>query len=127
MPYKDPAVKRARERARYEACSQDPACRERRRVWRRTHNAQPHIREHRKARRLVARYGITAAEHAELYERQGGACAICEHSVYYALRVDHDHATGEVRGLLCQKCNLGLGYFDDDAERLRAAIDYLRG
>ena len=66
-------------------------------------------------------------------ERQKGVCAIClrpETKTYRNgkvpnLSVDHDHMSGHVRALLCQKCNVGLGSFCDDHERLIAAANYL--
>jgi hypothetical protein len=72
---------------------------------------------------LRRRYGIGADEFDDLVRRQGGACAICgrpdpEH-------VDHDHETGEVRGILCFNCNGGLGQFRDSIEALLAAAVYL--
>ncbi len=72
---------------------------------------------------LKRRYGIGADELDRLVEQQGGRCLICgrdgpEH-------VDHDHETGEVRGILCFNCNGGLGQFRDDPEALRRAADYL--
>lgn len=74
------------------------------------------------------RYGMTA-EQAIAYEREGGgACWICRGPFNPERREphwDHDHATGELRGLLCSNCNLGLGYFKDAPERLSAAIEYL--
>jgi hypothetical protein len=74
--------------------------------------------------------GLSAAEYAALVALQGDRCAICG-TTYKGKRfqlwpVDHDHRTGQIRGLLCSKCNLGLGNFDDDADRLEAAVNYLR-
>lgn len=57
-----------------------------------------------------------------LLEAEGGHCAICFQP---ATAVDHDHHTGKVRGLLCKHCNVGLGMFADDPERLENAILYL--
>ena len=58
------------------------------------------------------------------YEEQGGRCEICsDHKP--RLCIDHDHATGEVRGLLCHRCNRGLGYFRDEKPFLVAAGDYV--
>lgn len=71
-------------------------------------------------------YGLTQGGYAELQAIHGGRCAICGDPAKDALNVDHCHDTGTVRGLLCEKCNLGLGLFADDPERLRAAAEYLR-
>lgn len=59
--------------------------------------------------------------------RQGGRCAICRREPEQGRRlaVDHDHATGEVRGLLCKACNTALGMFRDDVASLARAIGYL--
>jgi hypothetical protein len=72
---------------------------------------------------LTRRYGITAAEADHMLRSQDGLCAICR--VAPAAHVDHDHATGAVRALLCFNCNGGLGQFKDDPGVLRAAADYV--
>jgi hypothetical protein len=76
---------------------------------------------------LVRRYGVTAAQIEERISVQAGLCVICRRSLGGKPHVDHDHETGEVRGVLCFNCNGGLGQFGDDAERLRRAIAYLDG
>jgi hypothetical protein len=73
---------------------------------------------------LTRRYGITAAEADHLLEHQQGLCAVCNAAP--AAHVDHDHATGAVRALLCFNCNGGLGQFKDDPDVLRAAADYVQ-
>lgn len=77
------------------------------------------------AARVEKTYGITSAEYDALYEAQGGRCAICRNisrSIRFA--VDHDHVTGEVRGLLCKRCNHDLlgGGHDDVALMWRATV-----
>lgn len=62
----------------------------------------------------------------QLLAEQGGGCGICGEKSEQRLSVDHDHATGQVRGLLCRGCNMGLGGFQDDTVRLRRAVEYLR-
>lgn len=78
---------------------------------------------------LRKEFGITSQRYAEMLQEQGGTCAICEGQQTYrgkkALAVDHCHATGVVRGLLCNHCNHALGHAKDDPERLRAMADYL--
>jgi hypothetical protein len=59
-------------------------------------------------------------------DEQHGACAICERPFTKTPHVDHDHATGAVRALLCDGCNVGLGRFQDDPERMEAAAAYIR-
>jgi len=80
-----------------------------------------------RAHHLMFTYGITVAEYDRLYAEQAGGCAICGESCPTGRRlaVDHDHDTGRVRGLLCARCNNGLGNFQDDPDRLRLAVAYL--
>lgn len=69
-----------------------------------------------------------AKEREGLLMEQLGLCAICEVSVSVASKryhLDHDHDTGEIRGVLCHGCNVGLGCFKDDPRRLLKAVDYL--
>lgn len=74
---------------------------------------------------LERRYGLTEEEVAALHDGQGGFCLICLHR--HAGHVDHDHASGEIRGVLCFRCNAALGQFKDDPGILRSAVDYLEG
>jgi hypothetical protein len=72
---------------------------------------------------LKRRYGIGVEDVDRMVAEQGGLCAICgradpEH-------VDHDHVSGDVRGILCFNCNGGLGQFKDDIDALLAAATYL--
>ena len=83
---------------------------------------------------LKATYNITAEDFESMLEAQGGVCAICEQEdprfredgTRYPLSVDHDHASSQVRLLLCGACNAGLGLFQDDPELLLRAAEYLR-
>lgn len=76
---------------------------------------------------LKSKYGLTREQHAAMVAAQDGKCAICHQVPTHkkGLVVDHDHATGKVRALLCAHCNTALGLFDDDPAHLRAAADYL--
>lgn len=74
------------------------------------------------------RFGITEAEVTTLLSRQKNRCAICRSAKPYGSgdwAIDHDHVTGQVRGLLCSKCNLALGLFQDDPKVLAAAVRYV--
>lgn len=85
--------------------------------------------------RMKRNYGITPEQHQELVKSQRGVCAICKRPETAvkpkregtkALAVDHCRDTMQVRGLLCQKCNTGIGNLDHSVERLEAAAQYLR-
>jgi hypothetical protein len=87
-------------------------------------NPEQHIKSQRKAD-YKRRYGITDSCEKLLAE-QNGVCAICGgNRSTRELGIDHDHNTGDIRGMLCGPCNLGLGYFADNSEFLKAAINYL--
>ena len=75
------------------------------------------------------KYGITEQKYIDLFNAQEGCCAICgthQANLVKSLAIDHCHSKGHVRGLLCTKCNLLLGYANDNEEILLAAINYLR-
>ncbi len=75
--------------------------------------------------KLVEGYGISAAEVDALIERQAGRCPICTQLLDEPAHVDHDHASGRVRGILCFNCNAGLGKYGNDPYRLIRAAGYL--
>jgi hypothetical protein len=70
-------------------------------------------------------YGISARRVREMKEEQGDMCPICTKPLPIRFHVDHDHANGQVRGLLCASCNMGLGRFHDNATHLLNAAIYL--
>lgn len=100
MPHRDPDVRAAYQRQRYAA---DPQ-----RV---------------RASKYMSRYGITIEQYDAMFAAQGGVCAICDKPPKNRrLDVDHDHSTGQVRGLLCAPCNRLVGFFENHEQATR---DYL--
>lgn len=73
-------------------------------------------------------YGMGAAEYRELLDSQDGKCALClkEFKGERDTHLDHDHETGRTRGILCQRCNIGLGHFQEDVATLERAVVYLQ-
>ena len=75
------------------------------------------------------RYGITSEVVDGMIEKQDGCCYICgdkpSNHKYTGLKVDHCHKTGEVRAMLCNGCNSGLGMFGDNIEAMKKAIEHL--
>ena len=76
-------------------------------------------------------HGVTRAEADRMIDAQGGVCAICGNppcgtrTPAHRLHVDHDKVTGQIREMLCHRCNLSLGHAKHDPQRLRAMADYL--
>lgn len=71
-------------------------------------------------------YGLDAEKYLAMIKDQNGKCAICGLPLNDDICVDHDHSTGEIRGLLHRRCNSGLGHFGDDITILNNAIAYLQ-
>jgi hypothetical protein len=88
--------------------------------------------EERRRLRLKHTYKMTTADYEVMWNAQNGACAICGNPETWInqygpcpLSVDHDHKTGRVRGLLCSRCNLLLGRYNDDVILFRSIATYL--
>ena len=110
----------------YRAAHRDRLNAERRDKWR----SDADLRARHSGARLGRKYGLSRDEHRRLLEAQNGVCAVCKLPSRRALCVDHCHATRQVRGLLCDKCNTALGLLGDDSGRMRAAgayVDRARG
>lgn len=89
-------------------------------------NPEKRIKADRKAH-LRKKYNLSLDQFDNMVLAQGGVCAICGNTceLHTNLSVDHCHESGVVRGLLCARCNKGLGHFMDDPDILKAAISYL--
>lgn len=88
---------------------------------------RPMCRNCRNTHRAIVR--AFSKDYSLLLEEQGGCCAICgksEKDNGQRLAIDHNHATHQVRALLCRNCNTGLGAFKDDEQLLSKAIEYLK-
>ena len=87
-----------------------------------------HAEQYRSASRIKL-YGVTPEQYNALLAEQMDCCAICRDPLTggHQTHIDHDHGADvvRVRGLLCTRCNVGLGQFKDSRDRLAAAIDYL--
>jgi len=76
--------------------------------------------------RIKREYGLTKIEYLAMVEKQKSCCFLCNsyHQDHFKLHVDHCHETGKVRGLLCNKCNQGIGLFNHSPELIRKAAVY---
>lgn len=82
-----------------------------------------------KNKSLIAKFGISLDQYESMLLSQGSKCAICltpQNDLSLMLCVDHDHSTGKIRGLLCHKCNTGIGLLGDSIDNLSNACIYLK-
>ena len=82
---------------------------------------------------ILSKYGLTEEEYQQKFQEQQGLCGACgkpeefhyKDGTPYRLAVDHDHDTGQIRMLLCRRCNLALGHLQDSPERVQALLAYI--
>lgn len=89
----------------------------------------PEVKQMRYERDLLKKYNLTLNNYNSIFAEQKGCCRICKtHQMSFErpLCVDHNHETGEVRGLLCDRCNRALGLFSDSPTLLEEALTYLK-
>ena len=106
-------------------------CKKEKAIWRGENSGfRPYCKSCRPISELITRYGLSEEEAKKQYNIS--VCDICcaklerEHRTKRSKRIDHDHKTGEFRGILCDSCNKGLGFFYDNIDSLTRAIDYLK-
>lgn len=115
-------------RSRFCSCGnrKSPASKQCKICYAETFKNSPEVRASKAALQRASKWaavGLTPEEYRQLEEQQAGRCKICME--VKPLVVDHDHGTGLWRGLICQDCNLALGFAKDNPAVLRAAAEYL--
>lgn len=95
---------------------------------RKANGRQSQCKECSRAQRLMGSFGLSLDEYDLMLEQQGGCCKICGtdspgHKGRFI--VDHNHLTGQIRGLLCNSCNVGIGHLKDNPTILQSALNYL--
>ena len=93
------------------------------RAWYRKNQQREYLKN--RNRIMIKSYGLSLEAYNALFDTQNGLCKICGCTSKRRLAVDHCHKTGRIRGLLCFKCNMGLGYFQDNKDLLIKASEYL--
>jgi hypothetical protein len=103
--------------------------RENQKRYRESSNGKKRIKENGRKYHLKQTYNLKIEEYNKMFNEQNGCCAICgvhQNELTQKLNVDHDHKSGIVRGLLCNCCNSGLGYFKESIKNLVKAKQYLK-
>jgi len=98
-------------------------------ILKRYRNTSQHNKEYYRKRSLQLLYGMTLEQYNKIFDKQNGCCSICgkhQSECNKALSVDHNHSSNQVRGLLCNYCNRGIGIFNENIQSLNSAIEYLK-
>lgn len=116
-----------RHKIRNRVYARQPEIKAKHSAYYKTHNQRPEIKKKLKVRQLWRYYGLTPEALASLISGQGNVCAICKSTHWgpSGPNVDHNHITGVIRGILCGRCNTGIGFLCDNPKIMRAAADYL--
>lgn len=137
---KDPEKRRAKDREKYAASSEPFKVKSRMQTAKLTEEQRVRIRERvnaknranpllQRAAKLKNTYGLSVIEVSRMLRDQDCKCLICSRPFDFSHRisyvVDHSHQTGRVRGLLCNRCNVGIGLFQDNPGLCRIAAEYL--
>lgn len=91
-------------------------------AWNKKNPEKRRVNSHK--HKMKSQYGLTPGDVTRMTAEQGGKCLICE--LERKLVVDHDHKTGKVRGLLCNQCNRGIGYLQDNGNIIEKAAQYVK-
>ena len=116
-------------KAEKDACAREAENKRKEREKAKAKTSTPEYRQRQRAHLLATKYNLTEEQYQAVFKAQHGRCAACKLPFGPARDfwpcVDHDHATGEVRGLLCHLCNMTLGHAHDNPEILRGLLRYL--
>jgi hypothetical protein len=77
--------------------------------------------------KILLKHNLTKDDYKKMLSDQNELCAICHVDEGKTLCIDHDHVTNKVRGLLCNRCNKGLGLLGDSLDSINSALSYLKG
>jgi len=91
-------------------------------------NHKEQIKKQTRLQKIRYHYGVTPEEYTKMFNKQNGKCAICgrhQSELTRSLCVDHNHKTGKIRGLLCNRCNLALSNINEDINLLKPIKNYL--
>jgi hypothetical protein len=136
MPLKDPVKRKEylRDWQRRMRAKQDPDKKAANAAYDRAYKRKkyaenPEFRKKSVLRNKVRLYGMTEEQFGEVLDGQKGLCALCHEPLFGSKGrspvIDHDHATGKVRGILHNNCNIAIGMLQDDAKKLRLGAEYL--